>query len=281
MLESCKLCSAKPCEKSKHGVLEFCQYGIAYYNNNGNIITTEERVTLKHISQNLRHELNKVLQIIVTEACQIDPTISIKKIDINKPASKIIGATIIIDQFIEMITGVNEFFPNKNYSKNLSKKVNLYNILDKYKNVYSLIHNTRRASNLDIKINCNKNIDIVYGSHIVEYIVSILIDNIWKYSLDNSVPLIDMIIKDGYLDLIFNNISEPIIEPKKIFTKGFQSTTDSEGFGYGLYWISLLIEHYNSLNISGAENHLYVHHTQGFLSKNKSNQKFILGNIKI
>ena len=57
-------------------------------------------------------------------------------------------ATVIIDQFIEMIAGVNEFHPSSNYSANLDKKSNLLNLLDKYSKVFSLIVNTRRSKNI-------------------------------------------------------------------------------------------------------------------------------------
>lgn len=276
----CIMCSTKKCEHSELGKLDFCEYGIAFYNDNGEIKKKEEAVTLRHMSQNLRHELNKVLQTIVTEASILDPTISIKKIDINKPASRIVGATVIIDQFIEMIAGVNEFHPNRSYSSNLDKKVNLYAILDKYSQVYSLVRNTRRARNLNILIKCDLKTKVIFSSHIIEYICSIFIDNIWKYSVNNSKPVITTLVKDsGDIDLEFINISDPISDIDVIFEKGHQINEKSEGFGYGLFWATLLVNYYNELSGRDLEK-LTIDHNQRIDIDGNTEQVFTIRNIR-
>ncbi len=129
---TCIRCSHKLCEQAPHGTLDICDFGVAFYNRDGEIIKKEERVTLQHISQNLRHELHKILQLIVSDASRIDPSVSIKSIDLNSPASRIVGATVIIDQFIEKISGVNDFHPSGQRSVNANSKVRLLSVLDKY-----------------------------------------------------------------------------------------------------------------------------------------------------
>jgi hypothetical protein len=101
MSNICLKCSSKLCRNTDFGTLDICDYGVAFYNDNGQILKKEERLTLQHMSQNLRHELNKVLQTIISEAIKIDPTISTKKIEIENPASRIVGGIVVIDQFIE------------------------------------------------------------------------------------------------------------------------------------------------------------------------------------
>lgn len=281
MLGICIRCPSKDCEKTEVDTFDFCQYGVAFYNAGNIIKKKEESVTLRHISHNLRHELNKVLQTIVAEASIIDPSVSAKKIELNKPASKIVGATVIIDQFIEMIAGVNEFHPSSHYSTNLDKKSNLINLLDKYSKVYSLIVNTRRSKNIDFNFNVDSKTELTFASHIVEYIISILIDNVWKYSHDHSNVLVNTIKTDkGDLELTFVNVSKPIDSPDSIFDKGFQSKNESEGFGYGLYWAQVLVEHYNALSKRTSES-LELIHNQQIIGADEAKQTFIIRNLRI
>lgn len=280
MLSICLRCPSKDCEKSEVDTLDFCRYGVAFFNTGGVIKKKEESVTLRHISHNLRHELNKVLQTIVAEASLIDPTVSAKKIDMEKPASKIVGATVIIDQFIEMIAGVNEFHPSAHYSANLDKKSNLLKILDKYSKIFSLIINTRRSKDIDFFFEVSDKTNVSFASHIVEYIISILVDNIWKYSIDGSVATISSIQnnKDD-IDLKFINISNFIVDSDMIFEKGFQSKGGSEGFGYGLYWAQVLIQHYNELSKRNTDL-LELTHEQKIIDNEKAKQIFIIRNLR-
>jgi signal transduction histidine kinase len=282
LISICIRCSSKDCEKSEVDTFDFCQYGVAFYNKGNNEIKKkEESVTLRHISHNLRHELNKILQIIVMEASQLDPTVSAKKIELDKPASKIIGATVIIDQFIEMIAGVNEFHSNPNYSANLDKKSNLLKLLDKYSKIFSLVTNTRRAKN--IVFNCggvSDKTNITFASQIVEYLVSIIMDNVWKYSVDGSVVIISSFENDKkYIDLKFENTSGFIIDHEMIFKKGFQSKKESEGFGYGLYWANVLIQYYNELS-NRTSDCLELTHEQQVLDAGLAKQIFIIRNLR-
>lgn len=281
MPEACIRCSAKTCLNSKSGVLDFCEYGIAYYNADGEILKKQEAVTLRHLSHNLRHELNKVLQTIVSEAVNIDPFVSTKTISMNSPASKIVGATIIIDQFIEMISGVNEFHPARKYSVDLEKKSNLYSVLDKYAKVHSLISNTRRAKNLNIKISCSKKIDVSFAANIIEYLVSILFDNIWKYSTSGSTASVSIQRKaNGFIDIDFENISAPIAIKDELFKKGVQQDSCSEGFGYGLYWASLLCGYYNELS-GRSSNLLSITHNQNLIDESMAKQNFVIRNVRV
>jgi K+-sensing histidine kinase KdpD len=280
MPKACHICQNKICQKSSLGTLDFCDFGIAFYNDNGTIQTKEEAVTLKHVSHNLRHELNKVLQLIISEAAKIDPQVTTKSINTQSPASRIVGATIIIDQFIEMIAGVNEFHPSRSYSTNLEKKANLHQILNKYTSIYSLIQNTRRAKNIEIKIICPREMEISFASQIVEYIFSIFIDNMWKYSLDNSKATIEVKLSNSnFYDIVFTNDSMLIENTAQIFNKGFQENSESEGFGYGLYWASILARHYNELG-KRTTSLMSIEHSQYEISSKEAKQIFTIRNIR-
>jgi K+-sensing histidine kinase KdpD len=280
MLGICIRCPSKDCEKSEVDTFDFCQYGVAFYNTGSVIKKKEESVTLRHISHNLRHELNKVLQTIVAEASLIDPTVSTKKIELDKPASKIVGATVIIDQFIEMIAGVNEFHPSSHYSSNLDKKSNLLKVLDKYSKVFSLIVNTRRSKNIKFHFDVNKKTNITFASHMIEYIISIMMDNIWKYSIDDSTATISTRANNSSdIELKFTNISKPITKAEMIFDKGFQTKSESEGFGYGLYWAQVLIQHYNELSKRNSD-FLELVHEQQVIDNEKAQQIFIIRNLR-
>ncbi len=279
----CYTCSSKICEKSDSNVLSFCNYGVAYYNHGDQIEKKEERTTLRDISNNLRHELHKVIQTIVVEATEIDPTLSIKTIDLDNPASRIIGATIILDQFIEMITGVHSFHPDIGAAQNQKKKTNLYAIIQKYVNIFSLIKNTRRAKEFKIQIDCDQAIISSLSSNILEYILSILIDNVWKYSLDNTEGKI--LVEYSEKNLInckIINISPILDDPKTIFEKGYQGLKTSEGFGYGLYWLTLLVSYYNRVGEKSEidSNPLKIQHTQNIINDTMAEQIFTLRNIR-
>ncbi len=280
-ISACIRCSHKLCKHSSPDTLDICDYGIAFYNRDGEIVKKEERVTLQHISQNLRHELHKILQLIVADASQIDPSISIKSIDLNNPASRIVGATVIIDQFIEKISGVNDFHPTRQSSAQVNSKTRLLPVLDKYTKVYSLIQNTRRSKDLKIIINCNNGETVDFASSIIEYIISVMLDNIWKYSLSGSSPLIEVKPNSiGFLDIVFSNISPPIADCNCIFEKGHQEDRKSEGFGYGLFWTALLVSHYNEL--AAIEEHpLELTHNQKLLNEHEAEQTFTLRNIRL
>ena len=277
---TCLRCAHKPCKTVPHGTLDICEFGVAFYNKDGDVIKREERLTLQHLSQNLRHELHKILQLIVADASKIDTSVSTKTIDLDNPASRIVGATVIIDQFIEKISGVNDFHPTRQGAPSATSKVSLFSVLDKYAKIYSLIQNTRRSKDLDIAINCRKDEVISYGSSIIEYILSVMMDNIWKYSLSNSSPTILVVENSkGFLDIEFSNTSLLISGCKCIFDKGYQEDHGSEGFGYGLYWNKLLMSHYNELaNID--ENPLELTHCQTALTETEAQQTFILRNIR-
>ncbi len=110
--DECISCSHKSCRNTEPGTLDICDYGIAHFNDGGQIKKKKESVTMRHIAANLRHELDKVLQFIINEAVEIDGALSLKAIDTANPASRIVGATVILDNFIEMVSGVYDFTPN-------------------------------------------------------------------------------------------------------------------------------------------------------------------------
>lgn len=279
MGQTCLRCRPKFCENTESGTIEICDYGVAFYNNNGQILKKEERLTLQHISQNLRHELNKILQTIISEAIKIDPSVSTKKIEPEKPASRIVGAVVIIDQFIEMITGVNDFSPSEKYAENLDKQVSLYSIIDRSSKIYSLVSNIRRAKRLSIEISCSKKMRIGFGAKIIEYIISILCDNVWKYSIDDGVAQVIAKKNDyGDVNLSFINISKSICATQNIFNRGYQGDDQFEGFGYGLYWATILIDYYNELSGRGDDK-LELKHYQ-IKTNNTFEQHFILENIR-
>lgn len=282
--ESCKKCLDRQCVKFPENTLNFCHLGVAFYNNGCEIVVKEESVTLRHVARNLRHELNKVLQTIIKEASTVDDSISIKKIDIDNPASRIVGATLIIDQFIEMITGVNEFYPSKKLTNNIYKKAFILDFIEKYKDIYSLIHNTRRSSNLNISIDCCGDLKIGFAHNIIEYIISIFIDNIWKYSINHSDVEIHVFGDSNYININFINYSAPIKNVDSIFEKGYQEKNESEGFGFGLYWATVLIDYYNDLlhqEFNNSDHFLAVTHKQSINSKTRAKQSFLIRNIKI
>ena len=243
----CLFCSNKTCEKINPNSIDICASGVAHFNDGKKIQRKSENVTLRHVAANLRHELHKVLQYIVSQADEIDDSLSIKEINLSKPASRIIGATIILDNFIEMIAGVYDFTPDTTLTTaSSSSSINLFDTIQRFVHTYSLIKNHQRAKDISVSIQVEKNIQVTRLPAIIEYLIAILADNIWKYAkYDESVKILCVKNSSEILDLEFSNFGDRLPESENIFEKGYQLNKKSEGFGFGLYWAKKLCEHYN------------------------------------
>ncbi len=275
---TCFNCNSKVCKDTNDGTFEICQYGISFLNRKGNIEVREPKIPLSTIAKNLRHEINPILQTIIQQVSIIDPTLSTKKIELQKPLSKIIGSTVILDLFIQMITGVHEFHSVPSTS---SKKIYLHHLINNFYDIYSIIEEEGRTNNLQINNLIPKDLIITKNSDFIQYMVSILIDNAWKYSLNNSTLTINYKrISDKNISISFNNKSKTIPEYLNIFEMGTKVEKDSKGFGYGLNWIKDLEVNYNtSLNINKEK--FIITHKQLTPEKDFSFQSFELNNIKI
>ena len=107
-----------------------------------------------------------------------------------------------------------------------------------------------------------------------------MLDNIWKYSISGSSPSISVTSSEhGFIEIIFTNISAPIAGIEYIFEKGYQEDQKSEGFGYGLFWTTLLVSHYNEL-ATIEEYPLTLSHTQDIQNMQQAKQIFTLRNIR-
>jgi K+-sensing histidine kinase KdpD len=278
----CLSCSSKFCEKTKLGTFEICEYGVAFVNNQNAVEKREMTVSFRELVTNLRHEIHPVLQTIIQEANKLDITLTQRKIDINKPPSTILGSTIIIDHFIQMITGVHDFHSLSDSYKS-RKKINIQTSIDKYYTIYSIVKSAERAKRLSFKTNLNKELIVTTGASIIEYIISILMDNIWKYShSDSEVHIICKEKGANLMDIEFINVSDIIPDDKEIFSKGIKCDKLTKGFGYGLYWSKILTDRYNNFFIPNAEAaNLIIIHKQNILGEIAAKQTFTLKNIII
>ncbi|GAB5564429.1 MAG: hypothetical protein Wins2KO_14920 [Winogradskyella sp.] len=275
---TCFNCISKPCRNTEIGTFDICQYGISFLNRNGEIEVREPRIPLSTIAKNLRHEINPILQTIIQEASNLDPTLTVKRIDLNNPLSKIVGSTVILDNFIQMITGVHEFHSTPSV---MSNKINLRALVNNYFIIYSIIKEEGRTKNLILNNLIPDNLIINLNSDYITYMVSILIDNAWKYSIDGSTFSVSIKNKSkNNWDLIFVNKSEAIPQNINIFEQGSKVNKDSKGFGYGLNWIKDLEASYNE-RIDSEASTFEITHNQLTPEKDFSFQEFILKNLKI
>jgi signal transduction histidine kinase len=276
----CLRCSIKSCEKYPPGELQFCEYDVAFIKLNEDILRKEALVPLRHISENLRHTLNPILNVIVEELNIIEPNLSLRRIDLVKPTEKVLAATKIIDLFIQMISGVNEFRPSTTgVLEDQPRK--LISIINKYYKIYSVLKSVRRNPDLRLNALINENVFLPICPDIYEYLISILIDNAWKYSLPSTELRVEINKKDDTrADLIFINESKPLPSGFDIFGKGQKAIETSEGLGYGLYWAKILIDYYNRL-MHKDSNPLKLQHNQVPVSDTLSKQYFIIVNTDI
>ena len=277
----CSRCPTNSCLRSPKGTVDVCEWGVAYYTDGKSIVKKDTLVPLRYLSQNLRHELHRILAVIVEELNDIDSDISSKSINMTNPISRIFGSTIIIDNFVQMISGVHNFHPIQANKQSPGGGMSLQSIITKYFDVYSLIRNPRRSKNLIIEMNPLYDANISFGINCVEYMISVLIDNIWKYSVDGSTANVEIIVNaDETANIIFTNRSKIIKCPDKIFERGYQQTSRSDGFGYGLFWIGLLIDYYNESNESYRDS-ASIEHDQKIVDDSDAIQRFMINNILI
>jgi hypothetical protein len=79
--------------------------------------------------------------------------------------------------------------------------------------------------------------------------MAVLIDNVWKYLIDNSIFTVNInSIDDEKCRIILTNQSKQLPDNLNIFDLGSKADVSSKGFGYGLYWAKLLEFKYNVIN---------------------------------
>jgi hypothetical protein len=274
---TCIQCAKRRCEHSDPGELGVCDYDIAYYNDGGTVIRKEPAVPLRMVCTNLRHELHHVLHLIVEQTTIIDPKISIRRINLDNPASRILAATIIIDHFIQMLTGVYEFHPSYG-GEHLSRGRSYAEIVTKYFAVYSIVKGARRPANLRLQLNFDRSMVVPYCVDVYEYLTSILIDNAWKYSVADTAISVTVNEKpDSRADISFSNVSKPIPKELDIFARGIKGSQETEGFGYGLHWGTILVDHYNR-QMRRTKDLLDITHAQLLREDGLADQTFTLVN---
>lgn len=277
---TCHNCQAKLCRKTADQTFDIYQYGVSFLNRGGYIETKEPKIPLSTIAKNLRHEINPILQCIIEQTTILDSNLSTKTIFLTNPLSIIIGNTIILDNFIQMITGVHEFHSTPS---NISQKaIKLKDMINYYFTVYSIIKEESRAEKLSLNNLINEKYYVEKYSDFIKYIIVILIDNAWKYSIKNSTLTVNILkISNEYYNLEIINQSKRIPNDLNIFEMGVKADENSKGFGYGLYWIKTLESSYNTLFENNEENKLQIVHEQIPSKTNLAFQKFIIKNINL
>ncbi|MCW7502319.1 histidine kinase [Leptospira soteropolitanensis] len=229
------------------GTLDICEYGVVCYVKPSKIEKLDPYITLRNLSTNLRHEINPILSLILQETNKLDPNLSTAMIDLEKPSNRIVGAVLIIDMMIQMISGVNDFQPGE-VKHTSTSKYPLTPILRKYFSIHAILKNAYRAENLELRIESDRNFLIQKGGDNIEYIFNILFDNIWKYSISNTEVLVTIIHKEkNIFDISVKNESKQISDGLEIFSLGIKGDNTSKGFGFGLSWARTLINHYNNM----------------------------------
>jgi hypothetical protein len=242
------------------------------------LLRREALVPLRHISTNLRHAINPVLNLIVEEINNLDPTLSIRRIDPSTKYGRVVAATVIIDMFVQMITSVNEFRPSS-AGFHQDRQMRFCNVIRKYHGIYSILKNVRRNPNLGLVLQLPETLCVEYSTELYEYLVSILMDNAWKYSKHNTGLTVRSTIRNSSkVDIEFINTSAPLPLNVDIFSKGYKADEHSDGFGYGLHWARILTDFYNHLH-SGLPDGLEISHRQVIVDNGEATQVFTLHNV--
>jgi K+-sensing histidine kinase KdpD len=182
-----------------------------------------------------------------------------------------------------MIAGVYNFNPYEEAEELASSTINVFDVAARYRDTYSLIRNTRRTKTLHFRIDESlKKVFVSRQKHVIEYLIAILLDNVWKYSEPNSPVIVQAKTHSNKLvDLTITNSSGFISQPERLFDRGYKADTSSEGFGFGLYWAQLLTDHYNRA-LKRETDLLEIEHAQKkTFNDTLMNQSFVIKNIII
>ncbi|MCD6175254.1 MAG: HAMP domain-containing histidine kinase [Planctomycetes bacterium] len=259
--------------------LGICEYGVAYYRTGAGIEKKESLVPLRLVSTNLRHELHRYLAVIVQEVNKLDRHISKERIDPSRPLDRILGSTVIIDHFVQMLTGVNELHAVTGGTP--EEALHLENILEKYFSIHSIVRNERRAKDLTSDFGGTAKVMVLANRDVLEYVISVLIDNVWKYATSGTAVRVRVILSGtGSADIVFQNSSKPIPPGLDIFSQGTQADLESDGFGYGLYWARILFDYYN-FNRDLQDGGLELDHVQSVHERGLAMQTFTIRNISL
>lgn len=242
----CASCLDKECERAEIMRLKQCRFGVPYLRRSKeDVERLEEPTPLRSLADNLRHELHQFLQVIVNNACEIDESVTVSELDPNSPASRIVAATVLINNFVEIIAGVNNFDPPKNAFKGASREP-LRAYFSRAIDSYGLLESAHRCSKLIFINNLASDICVAAAPKAFEYIACILIDNCYKYSQDGTYVSIDGVHReDGKVSVRVMNYSDFALDTTRAFERGYKNNARSSGYGYGLFWTRRLIAYMN------------------------------------
>ncbi|MEK9507679.1 hypothetical protein WI460_05655 [Gemmatimonadota bacterium Y43] len=245
--KTCIPCRQRPCESESAIGMDLCPYGIVYRRDpDGRIVRAEPTVPVRHLAGNLRHEINPLLAFIMNEANRLDPTATTRAIDAGDPVGRILGATLILDDTIQMISGVHEMHLLVE-PRSARDSIVLQRIVRNRFEIYSLLEGAGRSKRLVLEERSRNEMSLSFGVPIIEYVIAVLLDNVWKFSLaDTPVTVVVSNRGGGLAQLRIQNVGQPIPESLDPFGLGNKADATSRGFGYGLYWARLLVDRYNA-----------------------------------
>jgi K+-sensing histidine kinase KdpD len=110
---------------------------------------------------------------------------------------------------------------------------------------------------------------------------AVIVDNAWKHSFGRTALAVRVHRKPGpFVDISFTNTSKPIPPGVEIFAKGVKGNSDTNGFGFGLSWATILVDCYNS-QVGRVANPLGITHRQTLRDDGLADQCFTLVNADL
>ena len=244
---TCLSCRLRPCEQAPNGALDLCPYGIVFLVSGDEILRQDPTLPIKHLAANLRHELNPILSLVVNEVSTLEPKLSTRRVDTGSSLGRILGAALMLDDTVQMITGVHDMHLLSGPQNLSSSSVDIEQVVRNKFAIYSLTGGANRARGLRLSLQNSGLAELRYGVPLLEYVIAVLMDNAWKFSEDDTTVTAAVSRKAaGLADLVVSNQSSPLPDDLDVFQLGAKGSSDSKGFGYGLYWAQLLVDRYSA-----------------------------------
>lgn len=278
--ETCHACSARPCEKEPVGTLDLCPYGVLFEITEAGVRRKETSSPIRHIAGNLRHEIHPVLGYMVSQISEIEPRLSARHIDTASPMGRLLAAVTILDDTVQMITGVHDFHPLP-VSPTTPVAHDLCDMVRRRFKMYSLLGGRNRSRGLRLTVDAEQDYRVSKGAHMIEYIVSVLMDNVWKFAQEES--RVEVKVEDTgatAVNMSVANVSQYLPEQLDLFEMGSKGHADKKGFGYGLYWAQILVDRYNG-SVGESPVPLALYHDQIDVANGVARHEFILKGVAV
>lgn len=216
---------------------------------------------------------------MVSEITAISPELSARRLDTSGGIGRILAAILILDDTIQMITGIHDMHYLASPAAAARAPVKLVQVVRNKFAMYSLLSGAHRPKRVRLSVQADSdNLTISYCAPLIEYIMAVLLDNACKFTIEEGEVMVRLQrMPNATAILSVSNYGASNPSGIDLFALGAKGVDESPGFGYGLHWAKLLVARYNEDATVGSR--LEIEYTQDVSSAELSFHTFRLSGI--